>query len=778
MLKQERGLQQEYNHIYHLYDSLTEYQQTVRLQLELAIKLKEAENNIKKNNFIKMLNKQDEDLDKEHHDLSKKLDMVNTLKQKAVYFEKTNAIIVETKEEIIKNDNTILDFKQKNKQLSLQKLDLLYRNDNNKKEYAKHVQEGNVVNQKIDQFKKLDVTLIKLEKKIARLTNVINKRTENLQDIKGKINEVESLLNSDKTLINHEFKNSNYQKVVNSLKHFTLLLDVKREQRKKKEAEYEQFGKLKDDLNSIRKIGRHIIQSSEKSVCPLCSTNFPDFEALISQVDKNIDDVFKLKLIQEDIKEMDKDIEDLNSDFEHLLTSLKNMLKEDLKETQEKNKKESQKLIRVNLNFESINRQVTIIKEQLEELTFFFINHNPLFNKETFDKDTQIINEYILKIITEKGELINKEEQELKELNEQFNKNNELILSLEKYNMEKLAVNKFLKSETDYQTVINILDTFDISFDKGEIFEKENYLIEQLTLIKKKKDKVQLSIQENQFSQQDKDLFELQVIFQNIKDKDNKCIEFIERYVSNCKNYLQSTVVSETTFTEKLNNIKKDIDLKHELISYFDILHEKLQYTSEVLENSSKVKEKNDLITAITELNQVESKVSKLLKDSQKIIVEKINKAFNLNVINKIYSRIEPHPELNFMEIVPDFIDDKPSLEIYAPMGEERKDNPVIFFSSAQLDILSLSIFLAKALMEPTPVLNTIFMDDPVHHMDSVNVLSFIDLLRTITLDFDRQIVITTHNESLFRLIEKKIDPRYCNSKFIQLDSHGQVNQS
>lgn len=77
--------------------------------------------------------------------------------------------------------------------------------------------------------------------------------------------------------------------------------------------------------------------------------------------------------------------------------------------------------------------------------------------------------------------------------------------------------------------------------------------------------------------------------------------------------------------------------------------------------------------------------------------------------------------------------------------------------------------------MEQDPVLNTIFMDDPVHHMDSINILSFIDLLRTFSLELDRQIIITTHNENLFKLIEQKVDSQYCNSKFIQLDSHGKI---
>jgi DNA repair protein SbcC/Rad50 len=210
-------------------------------------------------------------------------------------------------------------------------------------------------------------------------------------------------------------------------------------------------------------------------------------------------------------------------------------------------------------------------------------------------------------------------------------------------------------------------------------------------------------------------LYELQLTLQSLKDEYTKCKGFVEKYLAKYKKSLNTNEVNESTFLKKINSIKKEIESANQLLSYFDNLHEKIQYTREVLENSSKVKEKNDLIVHLEKLNELELHVKKSLKDSQKIIIEKIKKAFNLNVINKIYSRIEPHPDLNFMEIVPVFIDDKPSLEIYAPMGEERKDNPIIFFSSAQLDILSLSIFFAKALMEPEPLLNTIFMDDPVH---------------------------------------------------------------
>ena len=74
-------------------------------------------------------------------------------------------------------------------------------------------------------------------------------------------------------------------------------------------------------------------------------------------------------------------------------------------------------------------------------------------------------------------------------------------------------------------------------------------------------------------------------------------------------------------------------------------------------------------------------------------------------------------------------------------------------------------------------MVNTIFMDDPIQYLDSINVLSFIDLLRSITTDkdLDRQVVISTHDENFFNLLKKKFDSEYYNSKFIEFESYGQL---
>ena len=80
-------------------------------------------------------------------------------------------------------------------------------------------------------------------------------------------------------------------------------------------------------------------------------------------------------------------------------------------------------------------------------------------------------------------------------------------------------------------------------------------------------------------------------------------------------------------------------------------------------------------------------------------------------------------------------------------------------------------------LTEKDTTLNTIFMDDPIQHLDGINLLAFIDLLRTITTVMGRQIVISTHNEHFYNLIKVKMDDRYYLSRFIELNSVGEIRK-
>ena len=165
------------------------------------------------------------------------------------------------------------------------------------------------------------------------------------------------------------------------------------------------------------------------------------------------------------------------------------------------------------------------------------------------------------------------------------------------------------------------------------------------------------------------------------------------------------------------------------------------------------------------------------LKDKVKLYIDtKVNAVFNQDIINDIYQKIDPHPELKEIKLDLDFSQLKPKLTIKAKKFTNNVEiDPILYLSSAQINILSLSIFLAKALQKGNSVVDTIFMDDPVQYLDSINILSFIDLLRVmISKDgINRQVVISTHDDNFFRLLKKKFDPGFYTSKFIEFETYG-----
>ncbi|WP_449402628.1 hypothetical protein [Exiguobacterium artemiae] len=137
---------------------------------------------------------------------------------------------------------------------------------------------------------------------------------------------------------------------------------------------------------------------------------------------------------------------------------------------------------------------------------------------------------------------------------------------------------------------------------------------------------------------------------------------------------------------------------------------------------------------------------------------------------------IDPHPIFKNIRLnIGLNKNDKLELKVYVTdeSGQEKLA-PSIYFSAAQLNMLSLSIFLARALNEETSdIFQTIIMDDPIQHLDNMNVLSFIDLIRIIITDLDKQVIMSTHDENVFNLMRKKLDPSFVNSKFIRLSSFG-----
>jgi len=140
-----------------------------------------------------------------------------------------------------------------------------------------------------------------------------------------------------------------------------------------------------------------------------------------------------------------------------------------------------------------------------------------------------------------------------------------------------------------------------------------------------------------------------------------------------------------------------------------------------------------------------------------------------------LYRKIDPHPDFKEVHFSADFDAETPRLDVFVRNKINQKIDliPNLYFSTAQINILSLSIFLASALN--TPGYDCIFIDDPIQSMDSVNILSTIDLLRSLVLNYNKQIILSTHDETFFNLLKKKMPMGPFKSKFLELESVGKV---
>ena len=111
----------------------------------------------------------------------------------------------------------------------------------------------------------------------------------------------------------------------------------------------------------------------------------------------------------------------------------------------------------------------------------------------------------------------------------------------------------------------------------------------------------------------------------------------------------------------------------------------------------------------------------------------------------------------------------EPELYINTRTEDQNVYQPEWFFSTAQLNTVALSSFLSRALSLTELPIGTILIDDPVGHFDDMNILGFADLIRSILEKSGKQIIITTHDETVYQIFRRKLPPEKYRSRFIDM---------
>ncbi|MFZ5505421.1 MAG: AAA family ATPase [Pseudomonadota bacterium] len=95
--------------------------------------------------------------------------------------------------------------------------------------------------------------------------------------------------------------------------------------------------------------------------------------------------------------------------------------------------------------------------------------------------------------------------------------------------------------------------------------------------------------------------------------------------------------------------------------------------------------------------------------------------------------------------------------------------NPRAMLSAGNLNTAALTLFLALHL-SVKPALPWLLIDDPVQSMDEVHIAQFAALLRTLSKQHGRQIVVAVHEKPLFDYLALELSPAFTNDRLITID--------
>lgn len=387
-------------------------------------------------------------------------------------------------------------------------------------------------------------------------------------------------------------------------------------------------------------------------------------------------------------------------------------------------------------NLISVNELLKKLDSDLKKKT---LNHS-----KELDNQLTFLIEDINKV---KNKLLKKEETLLKKIKDYINE-----INLRKSTEENLIENFEKLKEVNY-----VIDNFFKKYGIESLLEYNLFKNENIELLKK----YNISLEkENEYQ---KALTKTRL---NLFSKKNKELEKYKEYKEK---------INEEELKGQIDNLNYTTQEIKEMIEKL----EKYKYLFHINENIKRIKNIENKINSIknkvNKYNEIVLEFETAQKSIKSIIEKRISKYIeNHNeIINKFYNYLNPHKKFENIKLI---AKNKPKIrsELGLQMStvEGEKYNPVYFFSSAQSNTLALSIFLGLNLISNGLNLNTILLDDPIQNMDDINIHSFVDLLKQISFQEDKQIIISTHDDRIAEYMKFKLGE---NLHSIKLKSYGEI---
>jgi len=101
--------------------------------------------------------------------------------------------------------------------------------------------------------------------------------------------------------------------------------------------------------------------------------------------------------------------------------------------------------------------------------------------------------------------------------------------------------------------------------------------------------------------------------------------------------------------------------------------------------------------------------------------------------------------------------------------GGEIGGTPGAMLSMGNLNTAALTLFIALHLSVPKE-LPWLLLDDPVQSMDDVHIAHFAALLRTLSKEHGRQVMIAVHDRQLFEYLKLELSPAFADDSLLTLE--------
>lgn len=679
------------------------------------------------------------------------------------------------------NDNNILN--KKNEDQKIEESTLNIQIENIQKEIEN-------LTSTINELPSIKADILSTKDRIQILSNERNTKLKDLETLTDKIQLLdfeildfkEALKNIEEDIFPSEFDKNfeSYSNLLSNRKKLKKKLEEEDKKLKEKNKKFSDQNNFQKELEKFIEKGLSIINNRKENTCPLCTQKYDSYNNLADKVTNNPLLSQRSISLLNDINEIENTINSISKDLEKVTLDITKTIQQDISKRVSKLddlKKEKLEIdrgkIELENKFEKSSKHLTKLNSSISNKTIDEYEKWAKEQKDKLSKREQGFLENLSKIkekLNEDGEqsLIIKEKimllrKEIEELNkrEEFNKVKEFYL--ENYPNNNVD-SKFIQTDLDKLSIDIERNSNKIDVLKEEIKNLEKELLTKDESISEK---------------------ELNNLKESI-DKLSKQLNIYKDHVKQVSN-IDLNISKKESFVNDINKLKESkknsININLEEEKNLDLLSKLKDNVIPYLKFKEFKQKEEDIKSRIKFLN---SKVKKNLTEEKVKVSEYLEKQiksfFFEDLINDLYKRIDPHPDYKKVKFIPDFKDNKPKLNVCV---YQEKDNtnfiiPNLYFSQAQLNILSLCIFLAKALNakdDDDKPIECIFIDDPIQSMDSINILSTIDLLRSIVVNQKKQIILSTHDENFHNLLKKKIPSNLFKSKFMELETFGKVKR-